>query len=146
MNSVQAPDIEDLIPHRGRMKLIDTIVTLDTHHAVTLATVSQDWPLRTADGVCPTILIELVAQTAGIAIGWQENHMHQRSSPGQGLLVGIKQARFFCDHIPLQTQIKSYIQAQARFQNFVQIQGKAMIADKPAADVDLQVFISTRAD
>jgi predicted hotdog family 3-hydroxylacyl-ACP dehydratase len=43
MNMIE--DIENLIPHRERLKLIDSIVSVDQEHAVTRATVKENWPL-----------------------------------------------------------------------------------------------------
>ncbi len=37
-------DIEELIPHRGRMKLVDEIVEADDKLAVTLSRVTDRWP------------------------------------------------------------------------------------------------------
>ena len=57
--------IKELIPHRGRMKLIDEIVRADAETAATESVVKRDWPLFGKDSVSPFVLIELVAQTAG---------------------------------------------------------------------------------
>ncbi len=37
--------VEDIIPHRGRMKLIDEILGYDGTTAETRATVTENWPL-----------------------------------------------------------------------------------------------------
>jgi len=38
-------DIEKLIPHRDRMKLIDEIIESDDEKAVTESLVTEKWPL-----------------------------------------------------------------------------------------------------
>ena len=42
-------NIEDLIPHRGRMLLLDDILRLDTEAAVSSTRVKETWPL--VDGI-----------------------------------------------------------------------------------------------
>ena len=56
--------IEDLLPHRDRMLLIDEILEVDDNTAVTRATVSNRWPFFNGNTVDSLILIELAAQTA----------------------------------------------------------------------------------
>ena len=87
--------IEDLLPHRGRMLLIDEIIEVDDKKAVTGATVTELWPLFDGKAVSSLILIELVAQTAGIVNGWVRIEKKGKNSKKEGWLVGIKQSRFF---------------------------------------------------
>ncbi|RLC00730.1 MAG: hypothetical protein DRI57_31950, partial [Deltaproteobacteria bacterium] len=58
-------DIEELIPHRDRMKLIDRIIEVDDETALTESVVTREWPLYDGNSVNSIILIELAAQTAG---------------------------------------------------------------------------------
>ena len=54
--------------------------------------------------VSPLILIELTAQTAGIATGWEESVIKGKKIDGQlGWLVGIKQADFHINEIAVGT-------------------------------------------
>ena len=54
--------IEELIPHRGRMKLVDDVVEINDILAKTSSRVTERWPLDEANAVAPVILIELIAQ------------------------------------------------------------------------------------
>ena len=63
-------NIEDLLPQRDRMLLIDEILEIDDKIAVTRATVTDQWPFFDGQAVVSLILIELVAQTAGINNSW----------------------------------------------------------------------------
>ena len=60
--------IEEILPHRGRMLLIEEVLVADGEKAVTRSTVSERWPLTDARGVDALVLIELAAQTAGITM------------------------------------------------------------------------------
>ncbi len=124
------------------MKLIDAIVKVEPHQAVATAIVAPSWPNCMDAGADPTVLIELVAQTAGLAVGLSEMQTRNNDAQGQGWLVGIKHARFLVDHIPLRTQITIMIVTQPKFENFVQIHGEAFINSERVAEIDLQVLIS----
>ena len=69
--SVTSIQIEDLIPHRGRMKWVDDVLEINDALAKTSSLVTEQWPLDDMDTVDPIMLIELVAQTAGVWEGWK---------------------------------------------------------------------------
>ncbi len=85
-------DIETLIPHRDRMRLLDAVVTVDAEKAVTAATVTKDWPLYFEGSVDVLVTIELVAQTAALLEGWKR--LQSNRGGATGWLVGIKSADF----------------------------------------------------
>ena len=69
--------IEDLIPHRGRMKWVDDVLEISDILARTSSRVTERWPLDETRAAAPVVLIELIAQTAGVLEGW-------KSKPGGG--------------------------------------------------------------
>lgn len=131
--------IENLIPHRDRMKLVDEILALDGTTAETASVVSEKWPTAGKSGVCAVILVELVAQTAGVCIGWREIKKHGNTEGGRGWLVGIKQAVFMLDPIPFGTRIVTSTQKKFSFEGLSEISGDVKIADESIAKVTLQV-------
>jgi predicted hotdog family 3-hydroxylacyl-ACP dehydratase len=134
-------EIENLIPHRGRMKLIDTIVTVDQQHAVTRATVKQSWPLLSGDAVSTIVLIELAAQTAGVCIGWNEKMKTDGpKTKAEGWLVGIKKARFYVAKISLETCITVRSEDRLVVENYREIAATARIGEKLVADINLQIL------
>jgi len=137
----ETPPIETLIPHRQRMRLIDTIVSVDQDHAVTRATVSPDWPLMTADGANPIVLIELAAQTAGVCLGWSETAKpeEQRGQSG-GWLVGIKRAHFSIDRLPGGTCITIRSDTTMAVDQYKEITAAADVDGNPVGEVQLQVL------
>ena len=134
-------DIEDLIPHRERLKLIDTITFVDQEHAVTRATVKESWPLYSGDAVSAIVLIELAAQTAGVCIGWNEK-MKTSGSKGKarGWLVGIKKAHFYVDKIPLDSCITTRSENRLVIGNYKEIAASASIGEKLVAEISLQIL------
>ncbi len=134
-------DIEDLIPHRERLKLIDTITFVDQEHAVTRATVKESWPLYSGDAVSAIVLIELAAQTAGVCIGW--NQKMQSDGPmgeAKGWLVGIKNARFFVNTIPLDSCITTRSENRLVIENYKEIAAIASIGEKLVGEISLQIL------
>lgn len=131
--------VEDLIAHRGRMKLIAEVVEFDTERAVTRSIAAGSWPLAGDDGVNPLILVELVAQTAGVCNGWNRIRKEGIEADARGWLVGIKQADFFVDRIALGTPIIAEARNDFEFEGFREVKGEAVIAGKVAARVILQV-------
>ena len=133
--------IEDVIPHRGRMRLVDTILIVEADLAVTQATVRPDWPLMTPDGVHPIILIELAAQTAAVSSG----RSHAPDSDGEqrptgGWLVGIKRADFSIDCIPVDACITIRSQNRIAVDPYREISAVASIGDQPIGEVQFQVL------
>ena len=133
--------IEELIPHRDGMRLIDTVLAVDCDHAVTQATVAPDWPLVEDNGVSPIVLIELGAQTAGVCIGWQAKLDPDGMGGGpKGWLVGIKQAEFFIDRVPLHTCIVTRSESRLAVESYKEITATLHAGDKLIGRLHLQVL------
>lgn len=138
--------IEDLLPHRDRMLLIDEILAVDHSMAVTCATVTDCWPFFNGNSVDSLVLIEVVAQTAGINNGWVRIQKHGKDSEKKGWLVGIKQSRFFVDTLALNTRIITRAENQFEFEGYRQIFGTARIGSEIVGEVALQVIQTAATD
>jgi predicted hotdog family 3-hydroxylacyl-ACP dehydratase len=135
-------DVTEFLPHRDRMKLIDTIISVDETQAVTESVVAEDWPLVEAHAVRSIIIIELVAQTASVHVTWKERQTQAAADGGRGWLVGIKDARFRLDRIPVGSRIRTRAQTVFHFDNYTGIQGSAELDSGVIGDVELQVMRS----
>lgn len=133
------PRITDLLPHRGRMLLIDEIVTLDLEAAVSRSRVAQTWPLFDGTGVPAFMVIELVAQTCGLCNGLQRVLEQGEDSIKKGFLVGIKTAGFHMDTLPLGTDILTEAHNRFKFEGFREIEGVSRIGGRIVGEVTLQV-------
>lgn len=137
-------DIEQLIPHRGRMKLIENALEVDARCASSACTVRDTWPLQQENGVNPLVLIELVAQTSALTVGWEDFQMDcQAGEHSRGWLVGIKKAHFFLDSLPLMARITTTCEIISSMDGYSVIQGSVYIEQKLCGEVTLQVL---RAD
>jgi len=135
-------NIEELIPHRARMKLIDEVIEVDDETAVTGSMVTENWPFLEEDSVNPIVLIELVAQTAGVSIGWTELKTKGMKPEGKGWLVGIKEAAFYLERIPLNSRIITNSKKVFDFDNYKEILGITRIDGEIAGKVTVQVVQS----
>jgi predicted hotdog family 3-hydroxylacyl-ACP dehydratase len=133
---------EDFLPHRDRMRLIDEIIEVNEINAVTHATVTDQWPFFSGESVHSLVLIELVAQTAGISNCWNGIQKHGENFVTTGWLVGIKQCHFHVDIIPLNTLIVTRTENRFIFENYIEILGTVEIGSKMAAEVSLQLVQS----
>ena len=138
--------IEDLLPHRDRMLLIDEVLEVTDTTAVTSATVTRQWPLFDGRAVDSLILIELVAQTAGVNNGWVRIKKRGQDSEKKGWLVGIKQSRFFVDSVSLDDLIITRTENQFEYESYRHISGMARIDDVIVGEVSLQLFQTDSED
>jgi predicted hotdog family 3-hydroxylacyl-ACP dehydratase len=145
MNMIE--DIENLIPHRERLKLIDAIISVDQKHAVCTATVKESWPLLSGEGVCAIVLVELAAQTSGICIGWNEKLKTGRpQGEAGGWLVGVKKAHFHVDKIPLNTCITIRSENRLVVENYKEVAATARVGQTLVSEIVLQILLATRDD
>jgi predicted hotdog family 3-hydroxylacyl-ACP dehydratase len=133
--------IEDLIPHRNGMRLIDDIIAVDTSLAVTQARVKADWPLITLQGAGPLLLIELAAQTAGVCFGYNELQKPvELRNEAKGWLVGIKKATFFSDDIRIGECITTHAETVMTVEHYKEVVARAFLEKEPVAEIHLQVL------
>lgn len=138
--------IEDLLPHRDRMLLVDEILEVDDKTAVTRATVTDRWPFFDGQAVDSLILIELVAQTAGINNAWVRVKKRGPDSEKKGWLVGIRQSRFFVDSVALNDLIITRAENQFEYESYRHISGIARIGDVIVGEISLQLIQTDSAD
>lgn len=131
--------IESLIPHRGRMLLVDKILSVTDEQASVLSVAHNRWPLYSNGRINPLILVELVAQAAGIHNSLKRIDPHGQGEPTRGWLVGVKSARFHVAAITPGETITTTTTNAFVFDNLREIKGTATIGGQPAADVVLQI-------
>lgn len=130
-------DIETLIPHRDRMKLINVVLDVNADTAVTSTLVTDRWPLYHESFVDPIVLIEIVAQTAAVQIRWKRGI---DKDMGRGLLVGIKSADFFLDRIPLHTVLITTVKNMSGAHNYNVLEGTVTAGTDLLGRIQIQVI------
>ena len=135
-------DIEELLPHRNGMKLVDSIVEVDQDGAISKSRVTGKWPLVEGDSINSIVLVELVAQTAGICIGWEEHKKKGKNTEGKGWLAGVKEAVFYRETIPLGSQIMTEVKRVFDFENYHEILGMIRVDGELVGKVSVQIVKS----
>ena len=131
-------DIDSLIPHREKIKIISGILEINETTAESFAIVNPDWPLYDNDGVSSLVLIEAIAQTAAIVEGYKRN---QRGESGvKGWLVGIKNAEFNVEKIPANTNLIITLKSKYSFDNYGVLEGVVKTGKKILATATLQAL------
>ncbi|HHD57145.1 MAG TPA: hypothetical protein ENK89_05655 [Desulfobulbaceae bacterium] len=132
--------LEDLLPHRGPMLLVDEVIAVDSSHAVTRCVVSESWPLVGDGGAHPLILVELAAQTAGVCNGWDRIQTQGLDSNQMGWLVAIKNADFLVDILPLGGAVIVRAENTYNFENLREISCELRLDDALIGRATLQLF------
>ncbi len=131
--------IEDFIPHRDRMRLIDDIVEVDDDHCVTQSVASPLWPLCDGERINSIIIVELVAQTASAFVGWLRRNKVKMG--GKGFIVGIKKADFFVPDIPVGSRLRTSCKMRVTLDNaYGEFEGDVKDGNTSYGHVLLQTF------
>jgi len=131
-------EIEALIPHRDRMRLIGEVMAVDDDRAVTLSTVTEDWPLYRGGSVDALVTIELVAQTAALLEGWKRLQSGRKGA--SGWLVGIKRADFHLPRIPLHAALITEACRDYAMESYAVFGGTVRMGTELVAVVSIQAF------
>lgn len=131
-------DIDSLIPHRKKIKIISGIIDIQDNSAVSCATVNSEWPLYDGEAVNSLVLIEAIAQTAAIIEGYKRK---QRGESGvKGWLVGIKNAEFNVEKIPIGTNLMIMLDSKYSFDNYGVVEGTVKNGEDVLATATLQAM------
>lgn len=131
-------DIDEIIPHRDRMKLIQEILEADNEKAITASVVNERWPLYSDNAVNPIVLVEIVAQTAGIAAGYK--NIKETGKGVEGWVVGIKKADFFIDKILSGTRLISKVELLYDHDTYGVFHGSVTSEAGKLAEMDIQIL------
>jgi predicted hotdog family 3-hydroxylacyl-ACP dehydratase len=130
--------VEELIPHRGRMALIEELLEVDDHSCTTVATVRQSWPLFSGNAVDVLVMVELVAQTACAGGSWKRRR--DGNAAGGGWLVGIRNAEFYENRVPLHTRLITQATNQYSLDDYHVFEGTVMDGSTTICRVTIQAL------
>jgi len=131
-----------LLPHEGRMLLVDEILELDAEKAVTRTVVQESWPMVDDLSTNAIVLIEVIAQTAGIHNSWILENIEGSGIKRRGWIVGIKKATMLINEVPIGTCLVTRTKNLYSFEGFMEISGSIRIEGKNnvVAQVTLQLL------
>jgi len=131
-------EIEALIPHRDRMRLITEVLSVDEERAVTSAIAKETWPLFSDGSVDTLVTVELVAQTAALLEGWKR--LQSKRGGATGWLVGIKNAEFRSMRIPVNETLVTEVRRSYALEGYAVFTGTVSIGSEPAVTMQIQAF------
>jgi predicted hotdog family 3-hydroxylacyl-ACP dehydratase len=121
------------------MLLVDEILSITDDQATVLSVTHDQWPMYDNGTINPLILVELVAQAAGVHNSLKRIDPHGQGEPTRGWLVGVKSAQFHVASIASGETITTTTTNAFVFDNLREIRGTATIGGQLAADVVLQI-------
>ncbi|MBN1365173.1 MAG: hypothetical protein JW976_10255 [Syntrophaceae bacterium] len=131
-------DIDSLIPHRKKIKIISGVLDIQENSAVSTAIVNPQWPLYEKEKVNSLVLIEAIAQTAAVYEGYKRKK--KGLSAVKGWLVGIKNAEFYIERIPVNTNLIIMLESRYSFDKYGVVEGTVKTGDKVLATATLQAM------
>ncbi len=132
--------LEELLPQRGPMLLLDAVLAGDSSGAVTSSTVRPDWPLAGAEGVDALVLVEIAAQTAGISCSWQRLQRLGADSEQKGWIVAVKRANLHLAVLPFGARIRAEGRNLVNYGGFQEVAATMFMDDACIAEVVLQLY------
>lgn len=113
--------LEALLPQRRPMLLLSRVLEGDERRAVTESVAAADWPLAGASGVEALVLVEIAAQTAGVACSCRRIREKGLDSEQRGWIVAVKRAEFFVDALPLGARIRAEAENTINYGGFQEV-------------------------
>lgn len=107
MAKVVYPTMDQLLPHRAPMILIDRLIETDGRETVCEVTVAAHAPFARASGVPAFVGIEYMAQTVAAHGGYQA---YQAGEPiAVGLLLGTRRLDTYCQFFALGQRLRIHV-------------------------------------
>ncbi len=132
--------LDDILPHRGYMLLIDEILEVDAAHAVTSSTITKSYPLTGINGAQALIMVEFAAQTAGVCNGLNRIKEKGVDSSKMGWLVGIKRAQLLVDRIPMGATVLTRSENIHNYDNLREVAAVLHMDETLIGEITLQLY------
>ncbi|MBU0513159.1 MAG: hypothetical protein KJ621_00175 [Proteobacteria bacterium] len=109
------------------MKLLDRIIELSTEKAVVSVRPKDDWPMAGEGHVPALVLLEVVAQTAGLVCSLRVGL--DGEEPPLGYLVGVRTGTFFTDRVEIGAELTCRAEISFFMAGYAVLKGE-VIADE----------------
>jgi len=129
--------IEDLLPHRGRMRLLDRIVELSTEKAVVSVRPKDNWPMASEGQVPALVLLEVVAQTAGLVCSLRVGL--DGEEPPLGYLVGVRTGTFFTDSVEIGAELTCRAEISFVMEGYAVLNGEVLANEEVLFYAEVQL-------
>lgn len=107
--------LAEVMPHQGKMLLLDRILEWDDEQLRALAVIRRDLPMSDDQGLPAYVGLELMAQAAAALAGC---HARSQQIPPQiGFLVGSRRYHCNCSYFPLGAALEIQVRQSLRGDN-----------------------------
>lgn len=132
---------EKVLPHRGKMLLIDTVVSAEEGIGTVLADLSSKSISKTSEGkILAPFYIELVAQTYAAVCGY--TFLRQGLTIPDGYLVGVQRFEIHQNKdISESQELIISVQTIGDFDGFAVVEGIVSRDDEIVAEGKIKVFV-----
>lgn len=131
--------VEELVPHRGPMSLLDTIEDYGADWLRARVTPRAEAAFATPLGVPGWVGIEYMAQAASAFGGIEQVQRGER--PSIGLLIGARYYRCMLDHFPFDTPLAIHVQIAMRdAQDFAAYDCRIDLGGRAIAECTLKAY------
>ena len=130
--------VEDLVMHRGRMNLLDSIIDFGEDWLVAELTIREDSMFVDSRGVPAWIGMEYLAQTIGAFDGLKERL--EGKKPKLGFLVGSRKYQCSRDYFEIGQTLRLYVQFEMQADNGLGVFSCMLTGDGVEATTSLNVF------
>jgi predicted hotdog family 3-hydroxylacyl-ACP dehydratase len=105
------PNVRDVVPHSGRMMLLDRVVAADADSLTSEVTIRADTLFARAEGVGAWVGVEYMAQTIAAFAGARATRVEEKTKIG--FLVGTR--RYACNvpYFPLGATLRIVVRREA---------------------------------
>jgi 3-hydroxyacyl-[acyl-carrier-protein] dehydratase len=135
---VHRNDIQNFIPQRAPIVMIDNLIEADEHHAVTSFKVQRD-NVFSADGCfMEPGLVENIAQTAAAHAGYQ--CVQKKLPVPLGFIAAIR--KLSIQTLPVvDSELKTTVRIVNNVMNVTIIEGKVEVSDRMICQCEMRIFI-----
>ena len=131
-------DLDEFIPHRGSMRLVDRLGQVSDDRAQVFTRVRADWPLAADGRVDPLVLIEVVAQAAAALAGYRKRHEERLG--GRGWLVGVRKTELTTEGPEVGTELTVEVRVDYQLKDYAVFQGQVKAQGRDLATVEVQTY------
>ena len=139
----QSFDILDLIPQRPPFVMVDTLTYYDPVVTKTVFTVREDNIFCTGDGRMEEAgIIENIAQTCAVRMGYQEKTEKQRSGVIKIGFVGMIKTMDIYRNPLADEQLETTIVVVEEFFNMTLVETKVEVAGETIATCEMKIYLT----
>lgn len=132
-------DIEQWLPHRGRMLMVERALEMEDGRGLLEAEVRDTWPLCKEGQIPSLVVIDVVAQSAAVYASWERQN--EQRPGGRGFIVGVRQTSWSAPTLPVGATLRVEILREVIMDNYAAFIGKVTTTDGDfEARVELQTF------